>query len=60
MSYEPGFDRCYKCKTVQVGIWQGRGKSRFFTCLRCFCTQIRKSVKAERGPNHLKPRGMEP
>jgi hypothetical protein len=56
MGWEPGFDRCHKCPKVTVGIWQGRGKTPHFTCLSCFGKLVRRLVKAERGPNSLRPR----
>jgi hypothetical protein len=56
VSYDPGFDRCHKCAKVRVGIWQGKAKSRFFTCLRCFGNHVRRLVLAERGTNRLRPR----
>jgi hypothetical protein len=48
VTYEPGFDRCYKCHKVTEGIWQGDGMFRSFTCLSCFCEWIRKVVRAMR------------
>jgi hypothetical protein len=45
MTYEPGFDRCYKCHRVTAGIWRGKGKHRYFSCLRCFGVWVRKMVR---------------
>jgi hypothetical protein len=45
MSWEAGFDRCYKCQKVRHGIWQGSNKDRFFTCLSCFGKWVRKLAR---------------
>ncbi len=56
MSYDPGLDGCYKCRKVTEGIWQGRGKNRYFTCLRCFCTMVRRLVRGRNKPSGMTPR----
>jgi hypothetical protein len=57
MTYEPGFDGCYRCQRVTAGVWEGKGKLRYFSCLQCFGAWIRKMVRIH--AEHVEEYGNE-